>query len=413
MTNPNPNPLYTKANFDMDAIIDTAKELREFEKEFRALFPEREHLIHKMILAILCKHHVLIYGKYGTAKSMLIKQFVEGIGADKDKLFTIELTRYTTESDVFGPIDVPKLREEGVQVRNPVGTMRAAHFVDVGEIFDAQGLLRSMLGTLNERFYSRGADSGAVPLHTAFASTNVDPKELIRRYPDSDAIIDRFLFHSKVNWLSDDASFRKMFSNILGGKTSVAPVDHDSLLEAARLVSSPTDQIKPELIDTYIEIVKTIREIDEWKRFSDRAFAQWLVVLEANAVLNGRYDVGLEDFYALKYVVCNGADHEQVELFDDKIAPIIAQAIENKQAMSIDDAVLLAIDAIENDWPATPDANSTASDLQATYRKLKSHLEKAETMHPQLPETEQKIAALKTRISDEIMQTLVHFEGAA
>lgn len=407
MSRQSPNPRLTEQDFEQDfeAIFEAMNQLAQLETELNGLFPERDFLMRQMVLAVLTKMNVLIYGTFGTGKSALIKQFMRGLEAEKNELFSIELTRFTTESDVFGAVDVPLMREEGVQRRNPAGTIREARFADIGEIFDAAQLLRSLLGVLNERYYSRGVDSGPVPLHTAIASTNIDPQDLLKRHPESGAVVDRFLFQCRVHWLHEDESLHRMFQNFLGGLTPETVVDHDSLMLAANLVASPTDQINPDLLPAYVQVVTAVREkwsAKGWRKFSDRAVCLWLYVLEANAILNKRYNVTPADFHALKYVVCDGGDAEQLVAFDEVAGPIITKAADEYTAMSIDEAIKLAIEAIRSDWPDAADSTTDPIDLVIMRRLFEGHRQKVETMKPELPATQAHVLKLRSDVDERI-----------
>lgn len=400
------NRTYSEADFagDFDDIFEAVDQLQQLEVELNQLFPGRAFLIHQMALAVLMRMNVLIYGIYGTGKSALIKQFFQGLGADNKELFAIELTRFTTESDIFGATDVPAMRDHGIQRRNPAGSIREAVYADIGEIFDAMHLLRGMHGILNERYYSRGVDHGPVPLHTAVASTNIAPTDLLKKYPEGDAVLDRFLFQCRVGWLQDENDLLVMFGNFREGLTPETEVDHDKLLTAARLVISPTDQIDPKLIPTFVKIVVALRQIETIRKFSDRALCLWLNVLEANAILNKRYMVQLSDFLALKYVVTDGYNERLEEEFDRVVVPIVEKAIEELQAMNIDDALVMAMASIEDNWPAAPDATTSPSDLVDMRRQFEAYRQTVSTMKPELPVTQVKIDRLAAEIDEQINQ---------
>ncbi|HRI98282.1 MAG TPA: hypothetical protein PLZ93_21845, partial [Nocardioides sp.] len=310
--------------------------------------------------------------------------------------------RFTTESDIFGATDVPAMRDHAIQRRNPAGSIRKALFADIGEIFDAMHLLRGMHGILNERYYSRGVDHGPVPLHTAVASTNISPTDLLKKYPEGDAVLDRFLFQCRVGWLQDENDLLAMFGNFREGLTPETEVDHDKLLTAARLVTSPTDQIDPKLMPIFVKVVMAIREADPTRKFSDRALCLWLNVLEANAILNKRYSVQLSDFLALKYVVTNGYDEELDVQFDDVVVPIVEEAIEQMQAMNIDDALVMAMESIEDNWPAVPSTTTSPSDLVIMRRQFEAFRQTVSTMKPELPATQVMIDRLAAKIDDQI-----------
>lgn len=413
---PNSSPIYSERNYNMDQIRATAEELKVLETELNGLFPERDFLIRQMILAVLSRMHVLMHGTYGTGKSLLIKQFIQGIGANKDEIFSITMSRHTTEADLFGPVHVPTLREEGIQRRNAEGTIRQARFAKIDEFFDSPHQLRSLLEVLNERRYSRGADSGDVPLHSAFAATNISPDELTRRFPENDAIIDRFLFQAKVEWLQEEGSLRTMLQGYVRGLSPVSIVSHDGLEAAAKLVQDPTDQIKSDFIDHFLEVAMLIRQewkTEGWRQFSDRAMCLWLEILEANAVRCGRYDVTLEDLYSLKYVATDGSE-AQIKAFETLVHPKVDEMIDKQRSMTKDQALRLAMDAVRGSLPTTINWAASDSELVAARRQLAVAQGKAGTMVSEQPQMQREINQLQQDIQQWInnVETLIS-EGSA
>src|SRR5687768_11634994 len=69
---------------------------------------EREPLVELVALAAVAGEHVLVIGPPGTAKSEAVRRISRALGG---AYFEYLLGRFTEPSEIFGPIDLRKLRE--------------------------------------------------------------------------------------------------------------------------------------------------------------------------------------------------------------------------------------------------------------------------------------------------------------
>lgn len=388
------------------SVADLGKQLLALETELNDLFPERDFLLRQMTLAVLVRAHVLTHGTHGTGKSMLIRAFSESLGVGKHGLFAIELTRHTTENDVFGAINVPLLREQGIHMRNPEGTLRTAVFANIGEFFDAPMLVRALLSVLNEREYTRGLDTGKVPLHTAFASTNIAPQELVKRLPENQAVVDRFLFQCEVASLKTDEGLRSMLLNFNANMKPSITIAYSLLEQATQIIEARAAQLTDGFFEPFLAIVMAVREqwaSKGWRHFSDRAICQWMIVPAANAFLHGRGQMSATDLTALKYVICNGSD-QQTQAFDKIANPIIEKAIEEEgeATMSVDYACILVMQRIRMDWPDAPEKGAGDGTLATMLRLFTNYQTEANKLKPELAQTRKDTRQLRVDIQERL-----------
>src|SRR4030095_2935955 len=141
-------------------------------------------------LAVVAREHLFLYGPPGTAKSALIRQFAQAV---RGRYFEYLLTRFSEPNEIFGPIDIARLREGTVATV----TTRMLPEAEVGfldQLFNANSaILNNLLTVLNERVYRRGAESHPLPLVSLFSASN--------HLPDDDALralFDRFLLRCHV-----------------------------------------------------------------------------------------------------------------------------------------------------------------------------------------------------------------------
>src|SRR4029077_8052833 len=132
-----------------------------------------------------------------TAKSALIRHFAQAVRA---RYFEYMLTRFSEPNEIFGPIDIARLRE-GTVVTVTTGMLPEAEFVFLDELFNANSaILNNLLTVLNERIYRRGAETHQLPLLSLFSASNHLPEDEALR-----ALFDRFLLRCPVDNLRREA----------------------------------------------------------------------------------------------------------------------------------------------------------------------------------------------------------------
>src|SRR4051794_22375958 len=110
------------------------------------------------------------------------------------------LTRFTEPTEIFGPVDLAKLREGTVSTVT-TGMLPEAEFVFLDELFNANSaILNNLLTVLNERIYRRGAETYALPMLSFFSASNHLPEDEALR-----ALFDRFLLRCQVDNLRREA----------------------------------------------------------------------------------------------------------------------------------------------------------------------------------------------------------------
>src|SRR4051795_8962866 len=121
-------------------------------------FVGRDEVIDLIALAALAGEHLFLFGPPGTAKSALIRQFALAV---RGRYFEYMLTRFSEPNEIFGPIDIARLRD-GVVATVTTGMLPEAEFAFLDELFNANSaILNNLLSVLNERVYRRGAETRA------------------------------------------------------------------------------------------------------------------------------------------------------------------------------------------------------------------------------------------------------------
>ena len=174
---------------------------------------DRELLTESVALCAVAREHLLVVGPPGTAKSEAVRRIAARFGG---RYFEYLLGRFTEPNEVFGPVDLRRLREGVVEVET-AGMLPEADVAFLDEVFlGSTAILNTLLGILNERTFRRGRTAITCPLRVCVGATNVLPED-----PALSAFADRFLARVFVEPVADS-----LLENLLeaGWTVSCAPV---------------------------------------------------------------------------------------------------------------------------------------------------------------------------------------------
>ncbi|NMO20979.1 AAA domain-containing protein [Pyxidicoccus fallax] len=164
----------TAASAVRDALTDAGRGL-----------VEREAMVELVALSAVAGEHLLVIGPPGTAKSEAVRRTARALGGS---YFEYLLGRFTEPSELFGPVDLRKLREGLVETETS-GMLPEAEVAFLDEVFlGSTAILNTLLGILNERTFRRGHTRMRCPLRVCVGASNALPED------DSlAAFADRFL----------------------------------------------------------------------------------------------------------------------------------------------------------------------------------------------------------------------------
>jgi MoxR-like ATPase len=130
---------------------------------------DRELLVEAIALCAVAGEHLLVVGPPGTAKSQAVRSVAQLLGG---RYFEYLLGRFSEPSEIFGPVDLRRLREGVVEVSTD-GMLPEADIAFLDEVFlGSTAILNTLLGLLNERVYRRGSTARRVPLRVCVGATN-------------------------------------------------------------------------------------------------------------------------------------------------------------------------------------------------------------------------------------------------
>jgi MoxR-like ATPase len=254
-------------------------------------FVGRDEVVDLIALAVTAGEHLFLHGPPGTAKSALIRQFALAV---RGNYFEYLLTRFSEPNEVFGPIDLVRLRE-GTVATVTSGMLPEGEFIFLDELFNANSaILNNLLTVLNERIYRRGAETHKLPLLSLFAASNHLPEDDALR-----ALFDRFLLRCHV----DNLRREEMPRLLTAGWQLERARPLESSVSAADLRALAAEVYRVELggiVERYAEVVTKVRDLGV--ALTDRRAVKVLKLVAASAVLCGRTEAQVSDFWVLRNV---------------------------------------------------------------------------------------------------------------
>jgi MoxR-like ATPase len=254
-------------------------------------FVGRDEVVDLIALAVVAGEHLFLHGPPGTAKSALIRQFATAV---RGRYFEYLLTRFSEPNEVFGPIDLVRLRE-GTVATVTTGMLPEAEFAFLDELFNANSaILNNLLTVLNERVYRRGAEVHRLPILSLFSASNQLPEDDALQ-----ALFDRFLLRCHVENLKREAMPRLLTAGweMESAEPAASGVSAAGLRELSRQVYRVD---LSGVAERYAEAVFKVRDLGV--ALSDRRAVKVLKLVAASAVLCGRPSANGSDLWVLRYV---------------------------------------------------------------------------------------------------------------
>ena len=180
---------------DNQSVLEASASLRDVISATTKGLVEREALVEMVALSAVAEEHVLVIGPPGTAKSEAVRRIARATGG---QYFEYLLGRFTEPSEIFGPVDLHKLKD-GLVETDTLGMLPEADIAFLDEIFQGStAILNTLLGILNERVFRRGHTNVRCPLRVCVGASNSLPEDAALA-----AFADRFLVRCFVDPIPD------------------------------------------------------------------------------------------------------------------------------------------------------------------------------------------------------------------
>jgi len=257
--------------------------------EVKKVIVGQDHLLERMIVALLSRGHILVEGVPGLAKTMAIKTLAESIGCEFKR---IQFTPDLVPADLIGTRIYNQKTGEFNTSLGPVFT----NLLLADEINRAPAKVQSaLLEVMQEHQVTIGRETFKVPEPFLVLATQ-NPIETEGTYPLPEAQVDRFMLKVLVGYPSSTEEF-VIVERMTGMLQAV-----DKVLTAKQLLSLQQEVDKvfvdPALIEYAVRMVTATRkladyglkEIEQYVMFgaSPRASINLILTARALAFVRGR-----------------------------------------------------------------------------------------------------------------------------
>ena len=281
---------------DRSADLGQAAPMEQLLYEVKKVIVGQDHLLERLIIALLARGHILVEGVPGLAKTMAIKTLAEAIGGDFKR---IQFTPDLVPADLIGTRIYNQKTGDFATSLGPVFT----NLLLADEINRAPAKVQSaLLEVMQERQVTIGRESFKVPNPFLVLATQ-NPIETEGTYALPEAQIDRFMLKVLVGYPTETEEF-VVVERMTGIVPTVVPVlSTDSLL--AMQQAADRVYVDPALYEYAVRLATATRSperygLSELKKYitfgaSPRASINLILTARALAFVRGRDYVLPED----------------------------------------------------------------------------------------------------------------------
>jgi MoxR-like ATPase len=257
--------------------------------EVKKIIVGQDHLLERLIVALLARGHILVEGVPGLAKTMAIKTLAESIGGEFKR---IQFTPDLVPADLVGTRIYNQKTGEFVTSRGPVFT----NLLLADEINRAPAKVQSaLLEVMQERQVTIGRETFPVPNPFLVLATQ-NPIETEGTYALPEAQVDRFMLKVLVGYPTTTEEF-VIVERMTG---AVQAVQHVLTTDQLVALQKEVDRVyvDPALIEFAVKIVTATRkpgdvglkELEPYLTFgaSPRASINLILTARALAYVRGR-----------------------------------------------------------------------------------------------------------------------------
>ncbi|WP_159084613.1 AAA family ATPase [Dongshaea marina] len=301
-----------------------AERIHQLIKQLSAGLYERVDAMRLSLLAALAGESVFLLGPPGIAKSMLARRLISAF--ESGNSFEYLMTRFSTPEEVFGPLSIKALKDQGSYLRLTQGYLPEADVVFLDEIWKASpAILNTLLTVINEKTFKNGQQISKVPMKLLISASN----ELPEQDASLDALYDRLLLRLYLGRIREKGNFQAMItaeghnSHQIDPGLKISDKEYQYWQSQIDHVQFPTECFEKLFsLKESLELMALESDDEQTKRslyISDRRWKKSVRLLKTSALFNGRNSIDASDLLLLRDCLWRDLAGRQViyQLFEE------------------------------------------------------------------------------------------------
>jgi MoxR-like ATPase len=277
-----------------------AEKFRAIVSELKSSVVEREVESDLLVRSIIARTHLLLVGDPGTAKSLIVREFMAHI--EDAALYEVLLAKDTPSDQVLGPVSLAALEKDEFK-RITRGKIPEAEVAFLDEIFKANStVLNALLSIINERIYHNNGGPMKVPMWSVTGASNELPgtdRDDLRAFRDRFAatkLVDHVRTTDGLKTVIEGQLERARGQSVASSHTTVTKAEVEKMQTIVANVDVPATVVK-NLADL------RARAEGENLTISVRRLGEGVKLMQAAAALSDRTEVSTEDLKVFEHVL--------------------------------------------------------------------------------------------------------------